>query len=80
MATPSSILIWRTPRTEEPGELQFMELQRVGHDLATGTTTNNSYYILRSHYVPGMYRNNPAESSNQVFKGTAIFNPNFCRR
>jgi len=28
----SSILVWRIPWTEEPGELQTMELQRVGHD------------------------------------------------
>ena len=31
-ATPSSILAWRTPWTEEPGELQSMGLQRVGQD------------------------------------------------
>ena len=29
MATHSSILAWRTPWTEEPGELQSMGLQRV---------------------------------------------------
>ena len=32
LATPSSILAWRIPWTEEPGRLQSMELQRVGHD------------------------------------------------
>ena len=32
MATHFSILAWRTPWTEEPGGLQSMELQRVGHD------------------------------------------------
>ena len=31
-ATHSSILAWRIPRTEEPGELQSMGSQRVGHD------------------------------------------------
>ena len=35
MATHSSILAWKIPWTEEPGRLQFMRLQRVGHDLAT---------------------------------------------
>ena len=30
MATHSSILAWRIPRTEEPGGLQSMGLQRVG--------------------------------------------------
>ena len=32
MATHSSILAWRIPWTEEPGRLQFMGWQRVGHD------------------------------------------------
>ena len=34
MATHSSILAWRIPWTEEPGGLQSMESQRVGHDWA----------------------------------------------
>ena len=32
MATHSSILTWRIPWTEEPGGLQSMESQRIGHD------------------------------------------------
>ena len=32
MATNSSILAWRIPRTEEPGRLQSMGLKRFGHD------------------------------------------------
>ena len=32
MATHSSILAWRIPRTEKPGGLQSIGLQRVGHD------------------------------------------------
>ena len=32
MATHSSILAWRTPRTEEPGGLQSMGFQKVEHD------------------------------------------------
>ena len=32
MATHSSTLAWKIPRTEEPGRLQSMGLQRVGHD------------------------------------------------
>ena len=32
MATHSSILAWRIPRTEELGKLQSIGLQRVGHD------------------------------------------------
>ena len=32
MATHSSTLAWKIPRSEEPGRLQSMGLQRVGHD------------------------------------------------
>ena len=32
MASHSSILAWRRPWTEEPGGLQSMGVQRVGHD------------------------------------------------
>jgi len=32
VATPSSILAWRIPWTEEPGGLQSMVLQRVEHN------------------------------------------------
>ena len=35
MATHSSILDWRIPRTEESGRLQSTGSQRVGHDLET---------------------------------------------
>ena len=36
MASHSSILAWKIPWTEEPGELQPMGSQRVGHNWATG--------------------------------------------
>ena len=32
LATHSSIIAWRIPWTEEPGRLETMGLQRVGHD------------------------------------------------
>ena len=32
MAAHSSILAWKIPWTEEPGRLQSMGSQRVGHD------------------------------------------------
>ena len=58
MATHSSILDWRIPQTEEPGGLQSMGSQRVGHgwsDLACihteaivygATKTNKRKYIF----------------------------------
>ena len=32
MTTQSSTLAWRIPRTEEPGGVLSMRLQRAGHD------------------------------------------------
>ena len=37
MATHSSILAWRILWMVEPGGLQSMEMQRVGHDWVTNT-------------------------------------------
>ena len=41
MSTHSSILGWRIPWTEEPGGLQSMGSQRVGHDWATNTRASS---------------------------------------
>ena len=38
MATHSSFLVWKIPRTEEPGGLQSIESQRVRQDLVTDHT------------------------------------------
>ena len=37
MATPSNILAWKIPQTEESGGLQSMASQRVGHDWSNGS-------------------------------------------
>ena len=42
MAIHSSILAWRIPWKEEPGGLQSMGLQRVGHDQMTKHSTANN--------------------------------------
>ena len=47
MATHSSILAWKTPWTEEPGRLQSVWLQRVGHDWAH-TFKDIAWTILKS--------------------------------
>ena len=41
MATHSSFLAWKIPRPEEPGRLQPMGLQRVGHDRMTSLSLDN---------------------------------------
>ena len=45
MATHSSNLAWKIPWTEEPGGLQSMESQRVGHDWETSLSP--TFTILR---------------------------------
>ena len=40
MAIHSSILAWEIPGTEEPGGLQSMGLQRVGHHLVAKPPTS----------------------------------------
>ena len=46
MATHSSTPAWRIPRTEEPGGLQSVGWQRVGHDWATNTTRVHDMLLL----------------------------------
>ena len=42
MVTHSNTVAWRIPWSEEPGGLQSMGSQRVGHDKATNTFTSGS--------------------------------------
>ena len=44
MATHCSIFAWKTSWTEEPGRLQSMGSQRVGHD------NNNNFYFLLNFF------------------------------
>ena len=43
MATLSRILVWEIPWAEEPGELQSMGSQRIGHDLVTKQQQQQGY-------------------------------------
>ena len=52
MATHSSILAWRIPWTEEPGGLQSVGLQRVGHNLETKPPPH-LWPSLEEHSFPG---------------------------
>ena len=56
MATYSSILAWKSPWTEEPGGLQSMRLQRVGHDGAT-------------EHVCALVHTNPPTHTHNMFHG-----------
>ena len=50
MATHSSILAWEIPWMEEPGWLQSMESQRIGHDSV------HTYRDLSSHPISLVYK------------------------
>ena len=50
MATYSSIPAWNTPRTEESGRLQSVELQRAGHDWASEHSHAHTVYIYNEPY------------------------------
>ena len=51
MATHSSILAWRIPWTEEPGGLQFIGSQRVGHDWSDLAIMHDHSHPFRSFYL-----------------------------
>ena len=57
MATHSSVLAWRIPWTEEPGGLQSVGLQRVGHNERLSTTSTAQDFI-RSFSSSPVRRNN----------------------
>ena len=64
MTIHSSIVAWRIPWTEEPCGIQFMRLQRVGHDWATNTFTFfmgdrkkvESKTVCKQSYTPSYLR------------------------
>ena len=55
MATHSSILAWKISWTEEPGGLQSMGSQRVGHDWATNTYL--LYWLCQNLWLCGSQKN-----------------------
>ena len=50
MATHSSIVVWKIPWTEEPGRLQSMDSQRVGH-----TWGNSAHTYKHKQWCAGKY-------------------------
>ena len=71
MATHSSILAWEFSWTEEPGGLQSMGSQRVGHDWATNTYLLT--YLLTSCVAQGtqyfviVYKGKESEKNTMLY-------------
>ena len=61
IATHSSILTWGIPWTEEPGGLQSIVLQRVGHDL-----TGLAFKVKKlGNFRPAHYSLHPPHSQER---------------
>ena len=69
MATHSSTLAWRIPWTEQPGRLQSMGLQRVGHDWATSLHFSEGIRIQQTVLVidPGWDVTHCTFSAHKIF-------------
>ena len=63
MATHSSTLAWKIPWTEEPGRLQSMGSQRVGHDWATSLSLFTFMHWRRKWQPTSVFL--PGESQGQ---------------
>ena len=75
MATHSSILAWKIPWMEEPGRLQSMGWQRVGHNWATSLYIYTNYKgcvkqgtTLPQNIYPPITSENPQNCSHGKFK------------
>ena len=62
MATHSSILAWRIPRTEEPGRLQSREFRRIRHDCRGSAYAHSEFLLLKlgNEAIPAGGHGSPA--------------------
>ena len=72
MATHSSTLAWKIPWTEEPGRLQSIRLQRVGHDWVTSLSLSK---VLCMH----CWLNAPNPASGHCWPTTPVETPGHTR-
>ena len=69
MASHSSILVWKIPRTEEPGGLKSMGLQRVEQNRTNLESTHAQYFSpqlfnkilgISSTFIQTLYASHPS--------------------
>ena len=87
MATHSSILVWEIPWTEEPGGLQAVGLQRVGHSIATEhvhtppfshvllAAVSLEYHLPSLHFEPVSIFRAGVSLLEAVYSWVLFFNP-----
>ena len=81
MAIHSSTIAWKIPWTEEPGRLQSMDLQRVGHDWATSFNNWASLVAQTVKCLPSMQetwvrflgREDPLEKEMAIHSSTLVW-------
>ena len=73
MATHSGILAWKIPRTEEPGRLQSMGLQRAGSDWATFTRLEWLLEVKSRSWIKYPYTEQQAKEETKGTEGTFYF-------
>ena len=72
IATHSSILAWEIPWAEESGELQFMGLQGIGHDLMTSLVAHTVKHLpaMQETRVWSLGREDPLEKEMETHSST----------
>ena len=84
MTTYSSVFAWKIPRTEKPGRLQSMGLQKVGHGQIPRqmpvASNNIAYYltVLESRIQPGSHWTESVLAKVEFFLETVEENPFHC--
>ena len=71
MATHSSTLAWKIPWTEEPGRLQSLGSQRVGHDWTTSFSVRSTLGIYQQ-ICTGQKLNKCSECGKAFWKKTCL--------
>ena len=87
MATHSNILAWKIPCSEDPGRLQSMGLQSVGHDLVTNTFTfmktqckRRKAYLQVTHIITELYSEYEKSTHYSIRKLIAQFKSYTCMK
>ena len=73
MATHSSILAWKMPWTEEPGRLQSMGSQRVGHHWVTSLSFF-TFMLFKLQRNYSYYKDHIANKAENIYYLTPVIN------
>ena len=74
MATHSSTLAWKTPWTEEPGSLQSMGSNRVGHNWSDLAAATGTYHTFKIQQLTSLSYSQPPNLPSQCGQNNLKFN------